>query len=95
MNAHQRIEAGCVAIITWGVFKEEFLEKYFPADLRSKKEIEFFELKQRNISVADYAAKFEELSRFFPHYNDVGAEVSKCIKFESGLHPYVIPQFLT
>ncbi|PNX86275.1 cellular nucleic acid-binding protein [Trifolium pratense] len=45
------------------------------------------------MSVADYAAKFEELSRFCPHYNDVGAEGSKCFKFESGLQPK-IKQFI-
>lgn len=44
LNARQRIEAGGVAI-TWGMFKEEFLGKYFPTDVRSKKEIEFLELK--------------------------------------------------
>jgi hypothetical protein len=39
------------------------------------------------MSVDDYAAMVEELSLFCPHYNDVGVEASKCIKFESGLHP--------
>lgn len=43
--------------------------------------------------VADYVAKFEELSRFCPHYNAVGAEVSKCVKFERGLQPD-IKQFI-
>jgi len=72
LNARQRMEAGGVAI-TWGMFKEEFLGKYFSADVRSKEEIEFLELKQGNMyQVADYAVKFEELSRFFTHYNDVG-----------------------
>lgn len=33
----------------------------------------------------DYEAKFEYLSRFYPHYNGVDAEGSKCMKFESGL----------
>ncbi|XP_050896090.1 uncharacterized protein LOC127102799 [Lathyrus oleraceus] len=35
--------------------------------------------------VVDYAAKFEELSRFCTHYNGLEAEGSKCIEFESGL----------
>jgi hypothetical protein len=39
--------------------------------------------------VAEYAAKFENLSRFCPNINEVGAEASKCIKFESGLHPEI------
>ena len=41
-------------------FKSEFLKKYFPEDLRNKKEVEFLNLKQGDLSVAEYAAKFEE-----------------------------------
>jgi len=77
------MKVGGIAV-TWEMFKEEFLIKYFPDNVRSNKEIKFLELKQSNMSVADYAAKFEELSRFCPHINVVGAEASKCIKFESG-----------
>ncbi|XP_050897974.1 uncharacterized protein LOC127104872 [Lathyrus oleraceus] len=73
--------------------RNEFLGKYFPADVRNKKEIEFLELKQGTMSVAAYAAKFEELSRFCPHYNAVEAEHSKCLKFENGLRPE-IKQFI-
>lgn len=79
--------------ITWEIFRNEFLGKYFPADVRNKKEIEFLELKQGTMSVAAYAAKFEELSRFCPHYNAVEAEHSKCLKFENGLRPE-IKQFI-
>ncbi|WJX13328.1 hypothetical protein P8452_03727 [Trifolium repens] len=43
------------------------------------------ELKQGNLSVAEYATKFEDLCRFCPHYNTVEAEGDKCVKFESGL----------
>ena len=50
------------AEVTWAVFKREFLDKYFPEDVRGKKEIEFLELKQGNMSVTEYAAKFVELA---------------------------------
>ncbi|XP_058764744.1 uncharacterized protein LOC131638216 [Vicia villosa] len=43
-NNHQRLEAACSAI-TWTVFRAELLERYFPEDVRGKKEIEFLELK--------------------------------------------------
>ncbi|XP_058726738.1 uncharacterized protein LOC131598124 [Vicia villosa] len=46
--------------ITWIVFRREFLRKYYPEDVRGKKEIEFLELKQGNMSVTEYAAKFSE-----------------------------------
>ncbi|CAJ2628527.1 unnamed protein product [Trifolium pratense] len=45
------------------------------------------ELKQGNMSVAEYSVKFEELCAFSPHYNTVEAENDKCVKFESGLRP--------
>jgi hypothetical protein len=66
-NAKRRLEA-CGAV-TWARFKTEFLGKYFPEDLRTKKEVEFLNLKQENRSVAEYTAKFEELSRFYPYIN--------------------------
>ncbi|MCI24862.1 GRAS family transcription factor [Trifolium medium] len=47
------------------------------------------ELKQGNMSVVDYAAKFESLRHFSPHYNTVEAEEDKCVKFESGLRPNI------
>ncbi|MCI31215.1 hypothetical protein A2U01_0052427, partial [Trifolium medium] len=41
------------------------------------------------MTVAEYARKFEELSRLCPHINAVGAEGSKCVKFEGGLRPEI------
>jgi len=70
--------------VTWAVFRREFLSRYFPEDVRKKKEIEFLELKQGDMSVMEYAAKFVELVKFYPHYNAETAEFSKSIKFENG-----------
>ncbi|XP_050908642.1 uncharacterized protein LOC127122334 [Lathyrus oleraceus] len=91
-NTRQRLEVVGIAI-TSSNFKNEFLDKYFPADVCNHMEIEFLELKQGNMYVANYAAMFEKLSRYCPHYNGVGAEGSKCVKFESGLCPE-IKQFI-
>ncbi|GAU44597.1 hypothetical protein TSUD_187870 [Trifolium subterraneum] len=44
-------------------------------------------IEQGNMSVAEYAAKFESLCAFSPHYNTPEAENDKCVKFESGLRP--------
>ncbi|MCI67615.1 GRAS family transcription factor, partial [Trifolium medium] len=33
----------------------------------------------------DYAAKFEDLCRFAPHYNTMEAKEDKCVKFKNGL----------
>ncbi|KAK2452132.1 hypothetical protein QL285_011125 [Trifolium repens] len=85
-NASQRLGYDG-AVITWDIFKREFLIKYFPTDVRNRKVVEFMVLKQGNLSVAEYATKFEDLCRFCPHYNTVEAEGDKCVKFESGLRP--------
>ena len=65
------------------------LRKYFPEDVCGKKEIEFLELKQGSMSVVEYAAKFAELAKFYPHYAEENAEFSKCIKFENSLRPEI------
>ena len=39
--------------------------------------------------MAEYAAKFEELVRYFPHYQGKDGESSKCVKFLNGLRPEV------
>lgn len=67
----------------------KFLEKYFPEVMHNKKEIEFLELKQENMTVVDYAAKFEELVKFYPHYNGAAVDGSRCIMFENGLRPEI------
>jgi len=72
-------------VVTWAVFRREFLNRYFLEDVCGKKEIEFLELKQGDMSVTKYAAKFVELAKFYPHYTAETAEFSKCIKFENGL----------
>ncbi|MCI36660.1 hypothetical protein A2U01_0057883, partial [Trifolium medium] len=64
-NVKLRIGAEGVAIV-WEIFKREFLRKYFPADIKNKKVIEFMELKQGNLSVAEYSVKFEALCVFSP-----------------------------
>lgn len=71
--------------VTWAVFRERFLRKYFSKDVRGKKEIEFLELKQGNMSVIDYAAKFTELSKYYTPYDEANGEFLKCINFENEL----------
>ncbi|GAU42813.1 hypothetical protein TSUD_288410 [Trifolium subterraneum] len=74
-------------VITWEMFKRELFNKYFPADVKNKKVVEFMKLEQGNMSVAEYTAKFESLCAFSPRYNIPEAENDKCVKFESGLCP--------
>ncbi|XP_020206939.1 uncharacterized protein LOC109791978 [Cajanus cajan] len=67
-------------------FKHLFMEKYFPRDVRHRKQVEFLELKQEEDSVAECVTKFKDLVRFCPMYDGVGNEEDKCVKFVSGLH---------
>ncbi|KAF1876651.1 hypothetical protein Lal_00030064 [Lupinus albus] len=65
----------------------KFLHKYFPTDLKRKKEMKFMRLEQGDMSVGEYAAKFDELAQFCP-YSELKVDGrSKCSKFESGLRP--------
>lgn len=62
-NARQGFEANGT-MITWAAFRGAFLEKYFSGDVRGKQEVEFLELKKKNMTVTNFAAEFEELSKF-------------------------------
>ncbi|XP_020204373.1 uncharacterized protein LOC109789754 [Cajanus cajan] len=75
--------------LNWDKFKKVFLEKYFPDDVRSRKEMEFLELNQGNDTVAEYATKFDALVRYCTHYHGEDGERAKCIKFVNGLRPEV------
>ena len=74
-------------VITWERFTELFLEKYYPKYLENQMELKFLELKQGNMSVADYEAKFTELARFVPHYVDT--EEKRARRFQQGLKPWI------
>ena len=52
--------------IVWRQFKEAFYKKYLPDNVRRQKVGEFVRLEQGDITVAQYEAKFTELSRFAP-----------------------------
>jgi hypothetical protein len=67
-------------VITWERFSEIFLEKYFSTYMEAEMEIKFLELKQGNMTVAEYEAKFTKLCRFVPEY--VNTEVKKTRRFQ-------------
>ena len=71
------------AIITWTRFTTLFLEKYFPVFMEAQMERKFLELKQDNMTVAEYEAKFTELSRFVPEF--VNTDLKRPRRFQQGL----------
>src|SRR4051812_41032576 len=69
--------------MTWQGFKTLFLDKYFLATEREKKEEEFKALEQGNMTVDQYLAVFTRLARYFPEL--VSTEEKKVRKFQKGL----------
>ncbi|MGI4673460.1 retrotransposon gag family protein [Klebsiella pneumoniae] len=76
-------------IVTWERFKHLFLEKYFPRFMETQMELKFLELKQGNLSVSEYEAKFTELTRFVPEF--VSTEEKKAKRFQQGLKTWIDP----
>ncbi|XP_058216756.1 uncharacterized protein LOC131327626 [Rhododendron vialii] len=72
-----------VATMTFAEFETLFLDKYFPTPLRLAKEQEFLNLKQGTMTVTQYAAKFEELSRYA--LTSIPTEDKKARRFKWGL----------
>ena len=70
--------------LSWADFKREFEEKYYSRALQEKKWIEFMNLKQGGMLVAEYEQKFTELSEFAPSV--VANDADRCKKYQDGLH---------
>ena len=83
-NTRRRLEIAGTAV-SWNLFKDRFLEKYFPVGVRDKKELEFISLTQVNQTVGEYAARFRELARFCSSYATADSDRLRCDKFKRGL----------
>ncbi|KAI8555642.1 hypothetical protein RHMOL_Rhmol05G0189100 [Rhododendron molle] len=71
--------------VTWKEFITAFNEQYFPLLYQYDMEHEFSSLRQGNMSVAEYDAKFIKLSRFAPDL--IRTEDAKCRRFQFVLDP--------
>ncbi|KAH0728122.1 hypothetical protein KY284_003987 [Solanum tuberosum] len=74
---------GANYVVPWEEFKTAFLNRFFPLELREAKLVEFMNLKQRSMSVREYALKFNQLSRYAPHL--VADSRSRMNKFVMGV----------
>ncbi|XP_057740483.1 uncharacterized protein LOC130957651 [Arachis stenosperma] len=87
--------------VPWHRFKIEFYGRYFLHAFRIAKELELMQLKQKDMSVADYTREFDNLCRFSKicQGNPADYEERKCAQYEKGLSRdifnYVYPQKLT
>jgi hypothetical protein len=73
--------------IPWERFKREFNNRYFPRAQRQQCTQDFQDLKQRNMSVVQYADEFLKLSRYAPHL--IPDEETKAERFRDGLSPQI------
>ncbi|KAL0544325.1 hypothetical protein IC582_019438 [Cucumis melo] len=79
----ERILGGDVSQITWQQFKKSFYAKFFSASLRDAKRQEFLNLEQGDMTVEQYDAEFDMLSRFAPEM--IATEAARADKFVRGL----------
>ncbi|KAL0549941.1 hypothetical protein IC582_014436 [Cucumis melo] len=79
----ERMLGGDVNQITWQQFKESFYAKFFSASLRDAKRQEFLNLEQGDMTVEQYDAEFDMLSRFAPEM--IATEAARADKFVRGL----------
>nr|XP_025652087.1 uncharacterized protein LOC112748095 [Arachis hypogaea] len=77
--------------ISWATFKEAFYKKYFPLSVRESKEMEFLQLKQDRMSIAEYTERFERLCKFSAMYKANPDEKWKCMKYQGGLRAEILP----
>ncbi|XP_042432698.1 uncharacterized protein LOC122019281 [Zingiber officinale] len=76
-----------LATLTWTDFKEVFYGKYFTVDNRTRLAREFLELRQGDLSVAEYVRRFERGRYFAPMITSQPVEELK--HFTEGLRPAI------
>ena len=70
--------------MTWEFFVQEFKAKYITDMHRESKWKQFLNLKQMNLSVAEYEKEFSRLSKYAPEL--VLTKAFRCRQFVDGLH---------
>ena len=70
--------------MTWEFVVQEFRAKYVTDMYKESKRKQFLNMKQRNLSMAEYEKEFIHLSKYAPE--TVLTEAFRCRQFEDGLH---------
>lgn len=72
--------------MTWQVFQDEFLDKFFPLEMREAKIEEFMNLRMSSMTVKEYCLKFNQLAKYGPDLiSDTRACMSKFVTSVSSL----------
>ncbi|XP_058742440.1 uncharacterized protein LOC131614924 [Vicia villosa] len=74
----------------WQHFKTAFLEKYYPNSVHALKECEFQSFKQGNMSVSEYAEKFEDMAAYSRQVAYAPDELWKNDQFLMGLNADIV-----
>ncbi|XP_062089519.1 uncharacterized protein LOC133796055 [Humulus lupulus] len=73
--------------MTWAEFVQSFSKKYYSPAVPATKVDEFITLVQGNLSVTDYAHKFDRLAKFSPEV--VPTDALRVQRFVRGLKPMI------
>ncbi|XP_012852513.1 PREDICTED: uncharacterized protein LOC105972115 [Erythranthe guttata] len=76
-----------LANTTWEAFKVIFFEKYFSKNVRAQKLKEFLELKEGNLTVAEFTRRFEQGSLYAPFISK--GDTEKMNHYLRGLNPII------
>ena len=72
--------------MTWQLFEDAFLDKFFLLEMREAKIEEFMNLRQGSMTVKEYCLKFNQLAKYAPDLIfDTRASMSKLVIGVSGL----------
>ncbi|KZV21995.1 hypothetical protein F511_41825 [Dorcoceras hygrometricum] len=74
-------------VITWAVFRTAFYQRFFPVSYRKDKGAEFANLRQGQLNIEDYVAKFTSFLKFAPHV--AMSDEAQADQFINGLNPDV------
>ncbi|KZV52121.1 hypothetical protein F511_07076 [Dorcoceras hygrometricum] len=74
-------------VITWAVFRTAFYQRFFPVSYRKDKGAEFENLRQGQLNIEEYVAKFTSLLKFAPHV--AISDEAQADQFINGLNPDV------
>ncbi|KZV29447.1 Pol polyprotein, partial [Dorcoceras hygrometricum] len=74
-------------VITWALFRTAFYQRFFPVSYRKDKGAEFANLRQGQLNIEEYVAKFTSLLKFAPHV--AISDEAQADQFINGLNPDV------
>ncbi|XP_016570819.1 uncharacterized protein LOC107868662 [Capsicum annuum] len=79
-----------VASVTWQMFQDAFLDKFFPLELREAKIEEFINLRQGSMTIKEYCLKFNQFAKYSPDL--ISNARSSMSKFVTGIFGLVLKE---